>query len=454
MSADLDFPRLGFIYGGEPEIRAPAQLTITPQLGIRVDVPIAEAEADGERYAKWFTEDDSCPNELTFRDHRLDIHLHGIAVPGYTGPFGHGPGVGHIRAAFAVEDEDQSGASFVQIDEMRSAIELLHDFMGWKLSTTSVNTHEGRLAEVQLKTLLPDGVVITEVDGIDVWIDPHWWAGQRDSRRSEIVESSWLRTCASVPRTLSAHAEVHRRIGDFLAFVCWQPVEIEESQVRRANAPAVALDGHAVGPSWRRLHSSVARQRRPNGPRKFSFSDTIAPATVDAIGPQGIAAWLAMDADLRRATDPLLTLLYLESSTPEIVLMQTGIAAEALGYRLAVGRGATPREASNESFGARLRAIVESSPLPVDEVIGDTQAWERLASSAYNGVKHANRALPDRPTCYLIAQTLCILIRAHVLVELGVSRENAAEYRRHRQWWSLRTAYESLGQGIAARLPN
>lgn len=451
--AELDFPRLGFVYGGDPEIRAPAQLNISPELGIRVDVPIAEGDAEDEPYGGWFTDDASCPKELTFRDHLLDINLHGISAPAYTGAFGRGPGIGYLRPSFAVEDTDQSGVSYVLIDEMRSGIELLHDFMGWKLSTTSTTTRDGLLTEVELKTLLPDGVPVAQIDGIEVCVDPHWWAGQRDSRRSEIVESSWLRTYSLTPRSLAAHAEVHRRIRDFLAFVCWQPVEIEESQVQRVDAPAVALDAHPIGPSWRTLHTSSARQRRPGGPRKFTFADTIAPATIDAIGPDGIGAWLRMDAALRRASDPLLTLLYLESSTPEIVLMQTGIAAEALGYRLAIARGATQREAGSESFADRLAAILERSPLPIHEVIGDSQAWAQVTSAAYNGVKHANRELPDKPTCYMLAQTLCILIRAQVLLELGVHEDDVAEYRRHRQWWSLRTAYESLTTGIAARTP-
>jgi hypothetical protein len=452
----IDFPRLGFLYGDyPPDSRVPALLNVSAERGIRIEVPFAHGSPNGgEAYASWFAGDSECPSELAFRDHRLDIHLLDVVVTGHAGNLGVGPGTGYLRAAFAVEDLDQSVASYAQVDQMRSDVELLHDFMGWKLSTTDMATEAGRLSEVSLRTVRHPSVAIGEVDGIEVHIDPVWWAGQRDTRRSEILERTWIRTTTNTPRSVSDHASIHERIRDFVAFVCWRPVKFDDSLVQRTDAAALDVAGGEVEPTWRVLHTASLQRHRQEPLGKYSFADTLAPAAMESIGAAGVLAWLSNRDSLTRVTDPLLNLLYMGGTTSEVALMQTSIATEALGYRLALNNGATLAQAKEQAFRSRLEAIVDSSPLPMGEIVDDVSSWLDSTSKAYNGIKHANRPLPEPRIAYLLAQTMCILVRAHVLVELGVEPSVAGLYKKHRQWWSLGPAYERHASDLAQPLPD
>jgi hypothetical protein len=110
--------------------------------------------------------------------------------------------------------------SYAEFDGMRSEIELLHDFMGWKLSSTDIATTEGLLSDVKLKTLPAASVPIATPGTVEVHIDPHWWAWQRDSKRSEIIERTFFRPVSTPRRPIVDHARVHERMRDLIAFIC------------------------------------------------------------------------------------------------------------------------------------------------------------------------------------------------------------------------------------------
>jgi hypothetical protein len=124
--------------------------------------------------------------------------------------------------------------------------------------------------------------------------------------------------------------------------------------------------------------------------------------------------------------------------------MQTSIAAEALGYLLAVRAGRSPNAADKESYRRRLDRVLDSQPLNVADVAGDKENWSQAAADAYNGVKHAHLSLPPPPLPTLFALTLTMVLRANLLCVLGVDRDLVAKLAEHQGWWGLRKAYDSV----------
>lgn len=78
--------------------------------------------------------------------------------------------------------------------------------------------------------------------------------------------------------------------------------------------------------------------------------------------------------------------------TVEGSLAQSGIGLDGIGYQLALDAGVSKRNADRESHRARLARIAADLPVPPPF---DSAEWAARSADAYNGVKHADRDLPD-----------------------------------------------------------
>lgn len=139
MSAPFDpvteFPRLGYLWeNGEPDRpEVPALLHFSQERGLYVEVPFTSGSHEGA--GRWFGRNpQECPERLLFQDHELDLHLFGVHVASQGRDPRYEPGLGGLRTEFAVEDRDRSDVEYADVAAVRSEIDGLHEFMGWRLT--------------------------------------------------------------------------------------------------------------------------------------------------------------------------------------------------------------------------------------------------------------------------------------------------------------------------------
>ena len=119
----------------------------------------------------------------------------------------------------------------------------------------------------------------------------------------------------------------------------------------------------------------------------------------------------------------MLSLLDMDDVHIESRVIQSALALEAIGYQLALDEGIGGKKARHEHLDARLKRILEDLPLAVVE-----DDWPQRSADVYNGVKHANRQLPD------------------VLEMVRVQRENILVFR---AWVSHRVGVRTPGLGLS-----
>jgi len=112
----------------------------------------------------------------------------------------------------------------------------------------------------------------------------------------------------------------------------------------------------------------------------------------------------------------MMALLDLTQIFVDTQLVQSSAALEAIGYQLALDGGSTPKAAGSLPLVERLRLI--ERVLPVPPVLPD---WPQQTADAYNGVKHADRALPNSIDMWNAAQQNILAFRTWAATQLGVS---------------------------------
>ena len=146
--------------------------------------------------------------------------------------------------------------------------------------------------------------------------------------------------------------------------------------------------------------------------------------TYGDVGVEGLARWIALREECSRALDSAISVFDLGANGGKEALLSAGIAAEALGLHVATLQGY--KKPDDMRFAERLRLIGE----PLAETIGlDVGIWAANTAKAYNGLKHANKDLPDAFDMFLATQQTMLVIRAWVATQLGVpSAELASRF--------------------------
>jgi hypothetical protein len=140
--------------------------------------------------------------------------------------------------------------------------------------------------------------------------------------------------------------------------------------------------------------------------------------TWEDLGVDGVRRWFWLRERFMRVIDPVVTGIELRNATPTTILAQTGPALEALGYYLLLRDGQSKSKAKGVSLAARLERILRD----VDQVLSFGGAeWVKRHTRAYNGIKHANRQLPDELDVLNAQRESILAIRAWCAVELGVN---------------------------------
>jgi len=145
---------------------------------------------------------------------------------------------------------------------------------------------------------------------------------------------------------------LHSAIRDLLVMSRWRSESCVPVKALREDDPMRTLDGESHGDQWRDVVvADDERTAPPKGyrPHLLRYEDLEA---------AGILRWLHLRDEFARALDPVLSSIYLQSTTASTLLAQTGPGIEALGYLLMVRDGMTPRKAGSAILRARLEQVL------------------------------------------------------------------------------------------------
>jgi hypothetical protein len=93
---------------------------------------------------------------------------------------------------------------------------------------------------------------------------------------------------------------------------------------------------------------------------------------------------------------------------------------EAIAYVLALDAGCSDKQAAREPHVDRLGRIASGVP---EALMPHLDSWPQRSADAYNGVKHANRDLPDQLTMANVQRENCLVFRLWIARNIGVPTE-------------------------------
>lgn len=421
----MGVPRLGTIYDENPdtpEARATIELA---EHGIKISITWSRDGIDF--YARWFRPKDSIftpltesagpdylykmPSKLNFHDSAGAVQLIGCrSVRWRQNVDGFGEGIAFARYAIldAYGEDD-----YQKVHVLKSEVAGLRSWVG--ISSLDV--------KVELETNFPytPQSAVVKLDSPDpIWIPrrkhlqlvPGWTMGEDgDVRRLE--DHLHIQTRYEAPLSWDGHLADHGKIRDLLNISIWENHDLKVSDVQHMDYDE--FDGHGG--------TQVLRKKVCSG--------DLAPAVKEKwwrhligysdIGPGGISRWIDLSEEFGRAINPALTMLRLKAADSEVQISQIGVCLEALGYLIFMrDDGLTEDKARNKSYRLRFERIAKD----IEAVAPfDLEDWVTGTVEAYNGVKHANRVLPDFLEIMNRSRESCLAFRIWIALRLGVDAD-------------------------------
>lgn len=410
--------RPGTLFTGEPPIdRIPASLTRTEK-HISVEIPWLE----NEPIMRWFSSgvqfmDDpgkikysyTPPRQMWFSDSHGTVCLLGCSVGPMTHRWGTG-GVGTLYFQCAILDASV-GVDYSHITQLQSSITGLRQWVG----SSSVQEH--------LQTEHVDGYIMPLIKSNNITLKSpenirfgtnscfrsHWSVSRHDDI-VQIHDIMYLESSVSTPVPWNDLQQDHHALRDLLRISSWRD-HIETISY-------VSLDQDCC-----RVETGAAYQKR--------WCPVITPNTKESALPKnirylleysdftnsGFEPWLSLRMKYSRAINPMMSLFQLKGATIEAWVTQCAIGLEALGYLLFVDDGESEKQANKHSFKSRLERIANQfdSRWPFD-----ISQWATTMSDTYNGIKHANRALPNLLTSLNAWRESVQVFRGWIALHLGL----------------------------------
>lgn len=428
-------PRLGTIFDGNPntpETRSTIELT---KQGIKLSVTWSTDATNV--YARWFKprnyfQDDpedatyiyEVPSKLSFRDSKGTIQLIGCRNAGWHEDISHGFGAGTILARYAILGVSEE-PDYQKVHGLSSDIVGLRSWVGIEsVKRTITYGPEKNTAVVNLDASesipIPSKEHIRLVPGWDL-------SDEGDVTRLE--DRLRVQTMHDGPVTWGEHLEDHGKIRDLLNISLWKSHGLKISKVINEDHREEIGQGGAKA-YWKEVRATVSNlsssDKHPF--HLIKYSD---------IGPEGLARWIDLSTDFSRAINPAVSMHRLKGVDAEVQLAQISISLEALGYLIFMRDDSlSESEARDKRFKDRLVRIGDDigSVLPFD-----VDNWAQGTANAYNGVKHANRALPDFLDMVNRTRESCLAFRIWIALELGVDAE---QLKKRLEWEPQARPYE------------
>lgn len=427
-------PRIGWFFDGDPHTPQTATLLQDTGNQIRLTIPWITAGNLGQ-YARWFLGkgvhfgDDpnrdryayEVPPQLTFRDVDGPVTLVGCRGVAFKDQMLGGMGQGVIRAQFAILGTES--LNYHKVNGLRSQIPGLSAWVGISsLATNYKQDEQGRLKSVDLHLEAPDPIGLARA--LNLVLRPNFSirpVGETDT--TEVRETVLVETRVSHPRPWLDHLQQHNSVRDLLDVAAWRPFGYSNQWALRDDDPMRDLGGGHRGDKWSRVKTYAVRSHEPQSNQHFlfRFSD---------IGSAGFRRWERVRKHFSRGVGPLLSHFDHPRSAIETGLIESSIAFEAIGYRIALDDGASLSSARKEPYRDRVQRVLDQVPV---SLAFDTAAWIESSAEAYNGVKHANRDLPDLDVMHSVLLKNWLVARLWIAGQIGVSSETLES---NMSWWT------------------
>lgn len=431
--------RLGHVYDNDtttPTLVGMLQRNETGEINLSLTW-----ENDGSQLARWFLGgarygDDpdgtlhrySVPDVLVFRDGDGAASLLHCRLKSAQMSLGT-VGEGTATAAFAVLGVGEF--DYRTIAGLRSEIGGALNWFGHNSVQQSRTTDDaGLIDSISLHLASPAPVRLGRA--LNVQLRPHVATRALDAGRTEVHESALIETSVSRPRDLFEHLRVHHAARELISLSGWSFLPFESQWVRRDSDPIRTLDGTDRAPRWSPLISSELRPGPTARPLRFLFD-------FSTVGTTGFARWLRLRARFERGINPIMATLDPRNGGLEGCLALSTIGLDGLGYQLALDAGLPPNKSNNESQSARLQRVAHALTVSSGIEVGE---WAQRAANANNGLKHANREMPDAPAMHRTLIENQLVFRLWVASRIGV---DAATLER-------RLRIDPMAKGVAAAL--
>jgi ApeA N-terminal domain 1 len=419
-------PRLGWLADGDTE--TPATATLLQDDGKRISLTIPWQGSGDSPYERWFCGntvrwgDDpegtrfsyKVPDVLWFEDGRGLVTLVGCRGLGMTGFMSVGEGRADVR--FAVMG-GRSGSDYRQINGLRSEMPGLGEWMSLRSLKHEVSSGpDGRVRSLDLHLESPPAVRLSR--SLNLLIRPSFSylvPGTPDT--TTIKETLLIETYTKDLRDWYDHFVAHNTVRDLVDIAAWSGFGYSNQWANREDDPERFLSGDLIGPRWSEVRTYVARRQEPRSDRTrflFTFAD---------IGAAGVRRWAVLRAKFSRGINPILASFEQRGVTLEGELGEVGIGLDGIGYQLALDAGESANVANAENHKCRLlRMAADLTVLPPFDI----EEWAQRSADAYNGIKHANRDMPDPLTMVNTLRENRIVFRLWIAGRVRVPKSTLA----------------------------
>lgn len=299
---------------------------------------------------------------------------------------------------------------YQQIYGLRTSIEGLRRWIS-KSSIERTSTHDKdfRYVSETLNIESPDDVRL-EDDPL-VYIHFDWTVSSKDGTYT-VNDKVYVETRSSKPLTWQSAEHLHKAIQDLLSISYGENRDITESLILRSPKPVITANNRIANEEWLPITGRIQEHHRPKYHRGL--------IPYKSLKKDSIQKWLSLYDQIPRAIDPIVASFTIDKATPEVKLLEAGSGLEALGYYLLKAGGKNKKEANKCSFKDRLKLITEN----LEDILPfDVNDWIQQTTSAYNGIKHANRKRPDIIVCLNSWQRAVLTFRCWIALNLGIDKD-------------------------------
>ena len=399
-----------------PDMQVPIRVT---EAGIEITIswkdedPISRLWSDGVAYGDDLDKSQylyEVPRNLWFYDVDGSVALLDCRTADMSRRMGgYGGGRGLIIADRAVMGAKLL-TNYQQTYGLRTSIVGLRRWVGeTSIETSSTRDKDSRYISESLNLKSPDDIRL-EKRPLG-YIHFSWSVSPKDDIYT-IEDKAYVETRSSEPLSWQSAQHLHRAIQDLLRISYGENRDLTESLVLRSSNPIVTSNNEIATEEWLPITSGIQELHKPK------YNRCLIP--YEGLKKDSIQKWLSLYDQIPRAIDPIITSFTLDKATSEVRLLEVGSGLEALGYYMLKADGKNKKDASNVSFKNRLKLITENLedilPFNVDD-------WIQQTTSAYNGIKHANRKRPDMIACLNSWLRAVLTFRCWIALKLGIDED-------------------------------
>lgn len=419
-SLEVGAPRIGWLIDGDPSTPLVAVALEDTGTAIRLRIPWSN-DANTHHLHRWFSDgiaygDDPDrvkhsyrpPDHLWFRDTKGFVALVGTRAGASSYVLTAGLGEGTIPIAYAVLDTGP--AAYSSINGLRSEIDGLVDWVGLRsLEATRTTATHGRLEGLALALRAPASVALSR--RLNLRFQPHYWTEQRPNGDVVVHETVLVESRTRQVRPWIEHLGLHGAVRDLVGVSRWRLGPAPRLWALIDTDQHRSINGALHGDRWAEVRTyrlAAGESIRPADRPLFGFED---------VGPAGFRRWQRTRIEFARGINPLLATLNPSNGGLEANLALTCIGLDGIGYQLALAAGSSRTKANAETLATRLRRVASEIPYAHDI---DVDEWAQRAADANNGIKHANRDMPDVLTMANTLRENYLIFRLWVAARLRV----------------------------------